>query len=134
MNTVYILSGIIVSLATLFEICKKSKKQRELELDKKRASLKLDPKETNDRVGYRLHILNSGQSEARNVQVLLDDKPIREHPLAMTGSDILAKTGPNSKVSCIMAISKACSPPFEICITWDDNSREQGKYSGTITY
>ncbi len=111
----------------------RSKEQEDQDLDKKCVSLKTDFRKT-EGGGYRLYIVNSGQSEARNVQVFLDDKLIREHPVAITGSNILEEIGHYSEVSCLMAISKDCSPLFKTYIRWEDNSGEQEKFSEIITY
>lgn len=111
----------------------RSKEQEDQDLEKKCVSLKTHFRNT-EGGGYRLYIVNSGQSEARNVQVFLDDKFIREHPVAITGSNIPTEIGSYSEVSCLLGVCKDCSPPFKIYITWEDNSQEQEKYYATITH
>ena len=87
-----------------------------------------------DRGSYRLFIKNTGQGMARNVKVILDGKPVLEHPAIPQGEQVARLIGPGSEISYLMAISFDCHPPFELSITWDDESGETGKYSTSLTF
>jgi len=87
-----------------------------------------------DRGSYRLFIKNTGQGTARNVKVILDGKPVLEHPAIPRGEQEARLIGPGSEISYLMAISFDCHPPFELSITWDDESGDTGKYSTSLTF
>lgn len=86
------------------------------------------------RGSYRLFIKNTGQGTARNVKVILDGKPVLEHPAIPRGEQEARLIGPGSEISYLMAISFDCHPPFELSITWDDESGETGKYGTSLTF
>jgi heme exporter protein D len=82
----------------------------------------------------RLFITNSGECEARNVEVRIGNKPLAEHPAAVKGEEIPKLIGPGSSVSCLLAFSFGCGPPFELEITWDDDSGKGKHYRTTLTW
>jgi hypothetical protein len=82
---------------------------------------------------YRLYLVNEGAAEARNVQVRLDGRPLSEHPAAIKGSSLPSYIGPGAEVSCLLAISQSCHPPFEIQIHWEDDSGIDGTYRTMLT-
>ncbi|MBT9143080.1 MAG: hypothetical protein DDT32_01483 [Syntrophomonadaceae bacterium] len=81
----------------------------------------------------RLYLVNSGKAEARNVRVELDGVPLNKHRAAVVGNDIPAHIGPNSEVSCVLAFTFGCAPPFKIEIKWEDDSGMGRIYRGTLT-
>ena len=87
-----------------------------------------------ERGSYRLYLVNSGKAEARNVRVKLDGVPLGEHPVAVEGDNLPVRVGPNSEVSCILAITLSCAPPFEIEVMWEDDSGTDRVYRGTLTF
>lgn len=83
----------------------------------------------------RLYLSNAGPVEARNVKVLLNGKPLNEHPAALPNDTLPALIGPESQVSCPMVFAIGTPlPPFEIEITWEDDSGHPGLYKGMLTF
>jgi hypothetical protein len=81
----------------------------------------------------RLYIFNSGDCEARNVTAVMDGKPITEHPASPRGEEFPELIGPDSEVSYLLAWSRKTNPPYELEITWDDDSGNQRLYRTTLT-
>jgi len=59
---------------------------------------------------------------------------LTEHPAAVRGDEVPTCVGPNSEVSCVLAITMGCAPPFEIEIKWEDDSGMNRIYHGTLTF
>ncbi|MBT9281106.1 MAG: hypothetical protein KM312_00275 [Hydrogenibacillus schlegelii] len=108
-------------------------RQREKELTALQASLRPELRKT-EKGSYRLYLVNSGMAEARNVRVNLDGVALNEHPVAVRGNKIPTRVGPNSEVSCVLAITLNCAPPFEIEIEWEDDSGMNPSYRSTLTF
>lgn len=83
---------------------------------------------------YLLRIENKGLSEARDLKILLDDLPILKHPAIPQGLEEIRQIGPQSPVQYLMDISQDNHPPFDILITWSDDSGEPGTYKTTLTF
>lgn len=83
---------------------------------------------------YRLVVENAGASAARNVDVRLDGKPFGEHDAAIQNDTLPTMVGPSSEVTCLLGLHLQCAPPFQIEMTWDDDSSERGRYEGTLTF
>ncbi len=83
---------------------------------------------------YRLYLINDGECDARNVAVTLDGKPLAEHPIALHDMTMSSVIGRRSEASCILGIHLGCGPPFDIEITWDDDSQERRSYKSTLTF
>ena len=83
---------------------------------------------------YRLCLVNSGTAAARNVRVMLGGKPLSEHPAAVPGDDMPTHVGPKSEVSCLLALTSGCCPPFDIEVRWEDDSGSDRSYRGTLTF
>jgi hypothetical protein len=81
-----------------------------------------------------MYLVNDGESQARNVSVIFEGIPVEEHCSAVQGSQLPCDVGPRSEVSCLLAFSHQCAPPFPIELSWDDDSGEPGSYQGTITF
>lgn len=85
------------------------------------------------RVPERLRIYNDGESDARDLTIKLAGKPVHEHPaVIVTGSEI-SQVGPRSYVQYMVALTHANFPPWDIEVTWSDDSGEPGFYKSTIT-
>ncbi len=87
-------------------------------------------KQTNQ---HFLYIENSGNSEARNIKVNLDGKPLLEHSTILKNTEEITQVGPNSDFRYLLVLSMQGRPPSSIEITWEDDSGEPGKYSTTLT-
>lgn len=87
--------------------------QRERDRQMQRCQARLQPELRRQVSGsYRLYLVNHGESEARNIRVRLDGKPIREHCAAVQGDTLPDRVGPGGEVSCLLAISLDCAPPY----------------------
>lgn len=82
---------------------------------------------------YYLQIENKGSSEARDVKVVLDGKPLLEHPTILKNIKEITQVGPNTDFRYLLVLSTQGRPPSNIEITWEDDSGEPGKYSTTLT-
>ena len=85
---------------------------------------------------FALHITNNGASEARNVKVLLNGKPISElKHIEPKDLKKIATLGLESTVSYMWSCGYG-NPraPFDIEITWSDDSMKSGQYSTTLTH
>jgi len=78
-----------------------------------------------------LVIENKGFAEARNITVKLDKKPLLEHKVTADRKEVKI-IGPQSQIQYRLLFTMQVYPPFEIDITWEDDSREPGKYRSTL--
>jgi hypothetical protein len=85
------------------------------------------------RSNFHIVIRNDGESLARDVIIMLDGKPLLEHPVIPQGEQEVSKIGPHSEVKYIAAVHFGCAPPFDIAIQWHDEAGEGGKYETTLT-
>ena len=83
---------------------------------------------------YRLRITNHGRAEARNVDVTMDGKPIMEHRAVPRNLSEIRQVGPGAYFQYVLALSFSCSPPFEIEITWQDDSGTPGRFRTTLSF
>jgi len=98
----------------------------------KRAELRAELRKS-DTYACRLYIVNSGSAEARNVNVVLDGQSLAEHSVGGHGKTLGPLIGPESETSCILTTHAGCAPPFEIHITWEDDSEQLREYRSTLT-
>ena len=87
------------------------------------------------RISWQHHLVveNKGVCGASNIKIILAGKPILEHPAVPQGTDEVTKVGPDSHIQYLLALSSGNYPPFDIEITWEDDSGEPGKYGTTLT-
>jgi len=83
---------------------------------------------------YRLVVENTGDGEARNVNLKMDGKPFDEHRAAVSGDEKISCIGARSHATMLLALTLGCAPPFEMEISWDDDSGEAGHYQTTLTF
>ena len=79
-------------------------------------------------------VTNDGEVAARNIRVLFDDRPYKEHPYALNGSTISDLIGPGSESSCIVALTGQGPTKGKILILWDDEHGVNRKYETTIDF
>ena len=108
-------------------------REKERQLASRQACLRPELRKTG-RHSYRLYIVNTGRAEARNVRVKLDGKPLAMHCAYVQGDEVPTHIGPDSEVSCLLALSLGCSPPFDIEIEWEDDSGLERTYRSTLTF
>ena len=99
----------------------------------KRARLRSYMQKSTQPGTYHIVIRNEGEAVARNLQVILDDKPILEHPAIPHGVAEPRRIGPKSEIKYLAAIDGDCSPPFDLLVRWKDESGEDGEYETTLT-
>ena len=83
---------------------------------------------------YILNINNFGSSEARNIKVTLDDKPLSEFPNINPDPDANDTIGHDSTLPFRWKTSHVLSPPFKAKISWSDDSGEDGLYETTLVH
>jgi hypothetical protein len=77
---------------------------------------------------------NSGQAEARDIEVRLDGTLFRDHPVAFKDESEFGPLGPGSEARYpIKLFHGVPSPPFELELTWRDDSGVAGRYRTTLT-
>jgi hypothetical protein len=86
------------------------------------------------RNSHRLVIGNAGNAEARNISLVMDGKPFDEHQAAVSGEGKISRIGAHSSATRLLGITMGCAPPFELEISWDDDSGEKGSYQTTLTF
>ncbi len=107
------------------------------ENDRKRATSKAQLRAVIEEHGnhnYRLVIENTGDSEARNITLKMDGKPINEHPSSLVGDHDISQIGSHSRATRLLGLTLTCSPPFDFEASWEDESREVGLYRTTLTF
>jgi hypothetical protein len=87
-----------------------------------------------NRQDYRLIIENIGDSEARNIILLMDGKPFEDHPVSVEGNGTINVIGAHSYAKKLLALTLSRRPPFKLEISWEDNSGESGHYRTTLTF
>jgi len=113
----------------------KIEEQREQERRLELLQAKLQPQlRKTERGSYRLYLINFGMAEARNIRVRLDGKELSNHDAFIQGENMPTHVGPGAEISCLLAITSHCSPPFEIEVQWDDDSGRSRVYSTTLTF
>lgn len=80
-----------------------------------------------------LVVENKGLSEARNIKLVLDNKPVMEHPGILKTQDEVKEVGPKSNFHYELAVTGGPKVPSKVEITWEDDSGEPGEYSTTLT-
>ena len=83
---------------------------------------------------YRLVIENTGDCEARNVELRMDGKPFDEHQVAVSGDSKISHIGPHSHATRLLGLTLKCAPPFDFEASWEDDSEEAGHYQTTLTF
>lgn len=83
--------------------------------------------------GEKLRIYNDGDSEAREMVLILDGKPIREHPAVVDIESEVNRVSPHSHVQYLVALTRGTYPPWDLQVAWVDDSGESGTYRTTIT-
>ena len=82
---------------------------------------------------FTLDIKNNGESEARNIKTMIDDKPLIEHPVIPQNIKEITLVGPHSFIRYSMAVTMGNTGPFDIKISWEDDSGEPGFYRTILT-
>ena len=89
---------------------------------------------------HLLRVENTGAATAREVTILLDGKPVMEHPAVSSpavqhvNTEEIRVVGPGSHFHYVLALHQNLCPPFEFEATWDDDSGQQGRYATTLTF
>lgn len=116
-------------------------RQVEATLDAKRAKLHAE-KTTKDVLQFDkpskdtyLTIMNSGQSAAHCLEILVNGKPVNEYQEFLPKLEGTASIGPVGRLDLRMTffMEGELRPPFEVTLAWDDESGMRGEWAGTIT-
>ena len=72
--------------------------------------------------GWEVIIVNDADAAARNLELIMDDKPLFEHPaLGRKGLSPPALIGAQGSISYPLATTGSCKPPFRLKIRWEEN-------------
>ena len=78
---------------------------------------------------------NTGQAEARDIEARLDGAPFCDHPVAFKDECEFGPLGPGSQARYpLKLVHGGPGPPFDLVLTWHDDSGEPGRYRTTLTY
>lgn len=80
-----------------------------------------------------LVVENFGESEARRVSVMLDDLPLREHPVCANGQRDPDFIGSGAIHEYLLGITQDREPRFNITITRQDDSGDTRSFRTTLT-
>ena len=81
---------------------------------------------------YWLVIRNDGMALARNVCILLDEKPILEHTLVPDGEEEITTIGPGTEHRYILAVSMQSARIVDVLIQWDDDFGEPRRWESKL--
>ncbi len=84
------------------------------------------------RTDYFLRIANEGAAEARNVRLLLDQKPAEEHPFIVKGDDPVTHLGPGAAAMLILAVTFGSARTIAVELSWQDDSGEMGRWGSQL--
>lgn len=73
---------------------------------------------------YWLVVRNDGSVTARDVRVLLDGRPVLEHPLVPRGENEITDLGPGAEFRYILAVTLGSARVLNARIEWRDGSGE----------
>lgn len=77
---------------------------------------------------------NSGESEAREIELKLDGQPVLQHPVVIKSQPEHRQLSPKSSVKYIVEPIWGNSINCEIEINWMDNTGEKGNNNNTVTF
>lgn len=128
------LFAIGISVYTWYKSYRIEKDRRtEEKRDRKSALLRAHLERYRQSMG-KIVIENLGQSEARNVQVILDNTPILKHKSIFDPTKSHSVIGPKSLVVYKVNVTKDNPPPNQIEITWDDDYSNGNTYRNSLSY
>lgn len=143
------LAAVVFSFIAWFKSRKMEKKLLEIEeareedrlAEKQKANLtaeiitKESPRSGSIKIDRKcyLQIENKGLGEARNIKLVLDNKPVMEHPGISKPQSEVKRVGPESKFRHELAVTGGPNVPSYVEITWEDDSGELGFYGTTLT-
>lgn len=126
--------AIVISVITWFKSHKIDRARRDdEERDQNSADLRAHLERYRQSMG-KIVIDNNGQSEARNVQVILDDTPILKHKSIFDPTKSQPVVGPKSQVVYKINVTKDNPPPNHIEVTWDDDHSKGKTYRNSLSY
>jgi hypothetical protein len=117
-----------------------SQRHQEAEIDFKRARLHAERKEGTahhaDSPGTEASITihNKGQATATNLKVLIEDRPLASYGEFLAGLPENLSIGPSGHVTATYRLNSRgkLKPPFQVRVSWDDDSGIPGEWSGTV--
>jgi hypothetical protein len=131
------IAALVVSIASTIATSRISSRQNALqeqmlaletarEQDRRREAESAQVTASIERWGreHRLRIQNSGSVTARNVRVLMDGKPLREHELILQGEDEISVLGPGVDATYILAVAQQSPGVVLVRIEWSDDSAD----------
>lgn len=84
---------------------------------------------------YWLEIANQGEAEARGVQFTLDGKgPDAHEGLEKRSDEREWRIGPHGTARFLLILTMMERPPYDVVVTWDDDSEEPGEFRTTLTF
>lgn len=80
-----------------------------------------------------LKIVNHGGSEAREILIKFDGQLLEHHPVSFKNQLPPSIVGAHGNASILLAVSKDCAPPYDLEMTWQDDSGQPGAFRTTLT-
>lgn len=116
----------------MLEIEKAREKDRQIEKQKANITARLQHLQKSGR--YELIIENNGVSEARDINVTLNGKLLSDFNDIQPSITNSTTIGPQSNVSYHWKTGHPNIPPFNLEITWSDDSKQTGIYHTTLSH
>jgi hypothetical protein len=121
-----------VSILALFVVVYKI-----IERKKERSKANLKYRLTEDTTGHgyqALIITNDGPSEARNIEVTLDGRPLNRCPFPVLPKGKIGFLSPNTDFRYSLFAGTGVPLPTEITLHWSDDFREDRSLEGSLSY
>lgn len=83
---------------------------------------------------HMLLVENTGEAEAREIVLTMDGQSVLEHPAIYRGQNEVRQVGPQSSFRYILSLTTQVRPPFDVEMTWTDDSGMPGQYRTTVTF
>jgi hypothetical protein len=82
----------------------------------------------------RLYVFNVGPTPARNIRVILDGKPISQHPYIHQGQELIGVLGPGAQKEFIVVTWDGMPTHFHCQVSWENLHGEPGAWESELTF
>lgn len=101
------------------------RREKEKAVVQKRASLRSElVKQASG--SYQFVTRNIGEADARSVKFYLDNVPLEKHECLLDKKAAPSAIPSKSKAQCLLCFDSQCAPPFNLRMTWEDDSEQPG--------
>jgi hypothetical protein len=80
-----------------------------------------------------LYFRNQGAAAAREIEVLVDERPLKEHPLVMRSDRDLLTLGPSAEASFGLIRYDGRPDSIRVAMQWADESGDRGHWESDLS-